>query len=251
MEKTSEKEANKSVRFSRDTDRKFSQIAEKLGRSKQDVFAQMVDYFYKSKKDPSDLSDEVLKKELSKGISRIQNDITELEEEHLTLILEEVRSHKLSFEAAQTTEAGKWQDNFQQWEAFMNQFKRMYLYDEGTKQVTGSLALVYNKANNTNSELVKVLALLTEIKTQVAATQSSVSTGSENVTTHITSEINKLVLSKDATEKRVRAIKNAYDELLQSYMEKRDQYNSITNSKSIEQLKADTLRDASRIFNLL
>jgi len=32
---------------------------------------QMVDYFYRSKKDPADLNDEVLKKELSSGVSRI------------------------------------------------------------------------------------------------------------------------------------------------------------------------------------
>jgi len=32
---------------------------------------EMVDYFYRSKKDPVDLNDEVLKKELSNGVSRI------------------------------------------------------------------------------------------------------------------------------------------------------------------------------------
>ena len=126
----------------------------------------------------------------------------------------------------------------------------MYRYDESTKQTAGSLALVYNKANDTHSQLVTVLEQLTEIKSQVAATQSSVSTGSEGVATHITKEINKLVLSKEAIEKRIKAIKHAYDELLKSYMEKREQYNSITNSKSIEQLKADTLRSASHINNL-
>jgi len=66
-----EKKYNKSVRFTEATDEKFGKIAEKLGRSKQDLLAEMVDYFYKSKKDPADLSDELLKKELGQGINRI------------------------------------------------------------------------------------------------------------------------------------------------------------------------------------
>jgi len=63
--------ADKSVRFSSETDRKFTALAAKTGRSKQELFALMVDYFYKSKKDPADLNDEMLKKEISQGINRI------------------------------------------------------------------------------------------------------------------------------------------------------------------------------------
>jgi hypothetical protein len=40
-------------------DEKFEKIALKLGRTKRQVFIQMVDYFYKSKKVPSDLNDEL------------------------------------------------------------------------------------------------------------------------------------------------------------------------------------------------
>jgi hypothetical protein len=56
----------KTVRFTEDTNTKFSKLALKLGRDKRVVFEQMVDYFYKSKKDPLDLNDELLKNTLLK-----------------------------------------------------------------------------------------------------------------------------------------------------------------------------------------
>ena len=57
----------KSVRYPEVTDQKFEKIALKLGRTKRKVFIQMVDYFYKSKKDPMDLNDELLKSTLLKN----------------------------------------------------------------------------------------------------------------------------------------------------------------------------------------
>lgn len=57
----------KSVRYPVSVDEKFEKIALKLGRTKRQVFMQMVDYFYKSKKDPSDLNDEFLKNALMKS----------------------------------------------------------------------------------------------------------------------------------------------------------------------------------------
>ena len=56
----------RSVRYPLITDQKFEKIALKLGRTKRQVFIQMVDYFYKSKKDPVDLNDELLKNTLLK-----------------------------------------------------------------------------------------------------------------------------------------------------------------------------------------
>ncbi|GAB4041784.1 BfmA/BtgA family mobilization protein [Spirosoma gilvum] len=82
-----EVKANKSVRFDSDTDLKFSKLSEKLGRSKQELFGQMVDYFYKSKKDPADLNDELLKKELGQGINRIISFIKTQEKEALSPML--------------------------------------------------------------------------------------------------------------------------------------------------------------------
>jgi hypothetical protein len=57
----------KSVRYPEVTDQKFEKIALKLGRTKRQVFIQMVDYFYRSKKDPADLNDELLKNTLLKN----------------------------------------------------------------------------------------------------------------------------------------------------------------------------------------
>ena len=58
---------NKSVRFNAMTGEKFEKIAIKLGRNKRLVFLQMVDYFYRSKKDPLDVNDELLKNTLLKN----------------------------------------------------------------------------------------------------------------------------------------------------------------------------------------
>ena len=57
----------RSVRYPVSVDQKFEKIALKLGRTKRQVFIQMVDYFYKSKKDPVDLNDELLKNALMKN----------------------------------------------------------------------------------------------------------------------------------------------------------------------------------------
>jgi cytochrome c556 len=89
-----EEKASKSVRFNSDTDLKFSKLSEKLGRSKQELFGQMVDYFYKSKKDPADLNDELLKKELGQGINRIISFIKTQEKEALTPLLADQRDLK-------------------------------------------------------------------------------------------------------------------------------------------------------------
>lgn len=49
----------KSIRYPVAIDGKLEKLALKFGRSKLELFKQMVDYFDKSKKDPSDLNDEV------------------------------------------------------------------------------------------------------------------------------------------------------------------------------------------------
>lgn len=61
----------KSIRFQVKVDEKLTFLSLKLGRTKKDLFVQMVDYFYRTKKDPIDLNDELLKKEITSGISKI------------------------------------------------------------------------------------------------------------------------------------------------------------------------------------
>ena len=58
---------NKTLRFSAETDEKLGKAAESFGLSKFQFFNQMVDYFYRTKKDPADINDEVLKKTLTKN----------------------------------------------------------------------------------------------------------------------------------------------------------------------------------------
>jgi len=60
-------ETLRTVKYSIKDDVKFEKIAMKLGRSKRLVFSQMLDYFYRSKKDPIDLNDELLKNTILKG----------------------------------------------------------------------------------------------------------------------------------------------------------------------------------------
>ncbi|HAF34738.1 MULTISPECIES: BfmA/BtgA family mobilization protein [Sphingobacterium] len=64
-------ENTRSVRFPVEVDGRLALLSRKLGRTKRQLVMEMVDYFYRSKKDPVDLNDEVLKKELSSGVNRI------------------------------------------------------------------------------------------------------------------------------------------------------------------------------------
>jgi hypothetical protein len=57
----------KSIRYTVSADTKLNTIALKLGRTKRQLFIQMVDYFHKSKKDPADINDELLKNTLLKN----------------------------------------------------------------------------------------------------------------------------------------------------------------------------------------
>jgi hypothetical protein len=73
----------KTLRFSISVDEKLQKVALKSGLTKLDFFIAMVDYFYKSKKDPRDLNDELLKKELNKKTDNIIGFIRTQEEELL------------------------------------------------------------------------------------------------------------------------------------------------------------------------
>jgi hypothetical protein len=73
----------KTLRFSISVDEKLQKVALKSGLTKLDFFIAMVDYFYKSKKDPRDLNDELLKKEINKKTDNIIGFIKTQEEELL------------------------------------------------------------------------------------------------------------------------------------------------------------------------
>lgn len=73
----------KTIRFPITADNKLQKMAEKCGLTKIEFFIAMVDYFYKSKKDPRDLNDELLKKELVKRTDRVIAFIRTMEDELL------------------------------------------------------------------------------------------------------------------------------------------------------------------------
>lgn len=56
----------RTIKYDMQTAHKMERIALKLGRPQRLVFAQMVDYFHRSKKDPKDVNDELLKNTLLK-----------------------------------------------------------------------------------------------------------------------------------------------------------------------------------------
>ena len=57
----------KSLRFSVETDTKLGKLALKYGYSKFQFFNQMVEYFHRTKKDPADVNDELLKRTLGRN----------------------------------------------------------------------------------------------------------------------------------------------------------------------------------------
>ncbi|MCT1525077.1 BfmA/BtgA family mobilization protein [Sphingobacterium hotanense] len=65
-QKTSEEKTLRTIKYDIQTAQKMERIALKLGRPQRLVFMQMVDYFHRSKKDPKDVNDELLKNTLLK-----------------------------------------------------------------------------------------------------------------------------------------------------------------------------------------
>lgn len=57
----------KSVRFDQATNAKLEALAAKLGLSKRALVIKMIDYFYRTGKDPGDINDELLKNNLAKS----------------------------------------------------------------------------------------------------------------------------------------------------------------------------------------
>jgi hypothetical protein len=73
----------KTIRFPITADSRLQKMADKCGLTRIDFFIAMVDYFYKSKKDPRDINDELLKKELVKRSDTTIGFIRTMEEELL------------------------------------------------------------------------------------------------------------------------------------------------------------------------
>lgn len=64
---THDNDNKRTVKYSVETDAKLQKLADGAGCSKRDFFILMVEYFYRTKKDPKDINDELLKRALSKN----------------------------------------------------------------------------------------------------------------------------------------------------------------------------------------
>jgi hypothetical protein len=62
-----EQENVNTVKYPALLDAKFVKVASSLALTKRQLFIKMVDYFYRTKKDPSDINDELLKTSLAKS----------------------------------------------------------------------------------------------------------------------------------------------------------------------------------------
>ena len=157
----SSEKADKSVRFSAETDRKFSTLAAKTGRSKQELFSLMVDYFYKSKKDPADLNDDMLKKEINQGINRIISFIKTQENDALVPLLAQSMENKTQLE-----QLNKWKENFTQW--FLGLF-----YEAKTKSWGGKLNDLGKSIENNSQNLIRTRESLQNAVDELRAYQES------------------------------------------------------------------------------
>lgn len=212
-----DKIANKSVRFGRDTDLKFSKLSEKLGRSKQELFGQMVDYFYKSQKDPGDLNDEMLKKELGQGINRIISFIKTQEKEALTPIMADQREvqRSLSFLIKQF-------DAFFNFDA-ENYIHGFYLDSQGERQTETQNVLTQHKELHKHQQTMA--AELQKLLSETRSYQNEVRTHREG---------------KSALKVKFRAI-------LDNYIQQRDALNTLTQGRAVKDLQEHT---RSQVDNL-
>lgn len=62
-----EKDNVNTVKYPALLDIKFAKVASSLGMTKRELFVKMVEYFYRTKKDPSDINDDLLKSSFAKS----------------------------------------------------------------------------------------------------------------------------------------------------------------------------------------
>ncbi len=212
-----EDKATKSVRFNPDTDLKFSKLSEKLGRSKQELFGQMVDYFYKTKKDPGDLNYELLKKELGQGINRIISFIKTQEKEALTPMMVDQRELQRSLSFL-----------IQQIDGFFNVDKENYIhgfYLDSQNEREKEAANLLKKQQDLEKQQQSMAAELQKLLSETRSYQ-------DGVKTHRT--------GKDALKAKFRAILN-------HYIQQRDALNTLTSGRIIKELQENA---RSQVDNL-
>ena len=202
-----ESKANKSVRFGGDTDLKFSKLSEKLGRSKQELFGQMVDYFYKSKKDPGDLNDELLKKELGQGINRIISFIKTQEKEALTPMMADGRELQRSLSFL-----------IKQFDGFFNVDAENYIhgfYLKSQRERASENATLLNRQQDLEKQQRETVQELQKLLTEARTYQSEGRTHLE----------------------RREVLKAKFRAILDSYIQQRDALNTLTQGRAVKDLQ--------------
>jgi hypothetical protein len=205
-----EVKASKSVRFDSDTDLKFSKLSEKLGRSKQELFGQMVDYFYKSKKDPLDLNDELLKKELGQGINRIIAFIKTQEKEALSPMLADLAQLQRTLTR-------------------LNAQHEQFFQTKNDQEVTGFFIQTQRR-------------LLKEHQTEQQQQQEMAQT-LQNLLSEARSHQNEVRLQQEAKK----GLKAKFMAILDHYVLQRDAMNALTQGRLIKELQENT---RSQVNNL-
>ena len=212
-----ELKANKSVRFGGDTDLKFSKLSEKLGRSKQELFGQMVDYFYKSQKDPGDLNDELLKKELGQGINRIISFIKTQEKEALTPILADGRELQRNLTA------------------FVRLFSRFFRVD-AQNYVYGFFEETHQKRA---TESVNLLTKQTDLEKK----QQSMADKLDKMLQEARTYQSEVKLHQE--EKK--ALKAKFGAILRHYMLQREALNSLTQGRALRELEENVQQQLNNL----
>ena len=202
-----DKLANKSVRFGGDVVLKFSKLSEKLGRSKQELFGQMVDYFYKSQKDPGDLNDELLKKELGQGINRIISFIKTQEKEALTPILADGRELKRAVASLHQQVSG------------------LFGYD-----AEGYIEGFYAETQDLRHREAKLIGKDQE---KLHKQQQDMATELQK----LLSETRTYQSEQKAYRQGKNALKAKFRALLDTYIQQREALNALTNGRAVKELQ--------------
>jgi hypothetical protein len=233
------KEDTKSLRFPEETDKKLTKLADKLGHSKRDLFIQMVDYFDKSKKDPADLNDDLLKKDISQGINRIISFIKTQEKDTLAPMLAEVREDHQAVLLADRRQIATWNKYGVSWDKHRSDWTTFQKSFADLFRMPPPMALSKDKP--------KPEGYLGEEFTSLHQEVSNLRSETKQEMASLRLEARNALLAHQTLARREEALKTGFTTLLENYIAQRDKLNSLTNAKVIDQLQKDTLERIQKL----
>jgi len=175
-----------SIRYPKEVDIKLEKLVKGFKRSKKELFCQMVEYFYRNKKDPSDPGDEMLQRELSSGINRILSFIRQQEKDFLLPMLTDTGIIK-----ATLSEQKKLQQAMGNY-LLADTVKTELLIAENKRLVEGIKSLVSNHTEKEvlKGEFLKLLEYYISQREEMGWTTSSAK--KEELISHIKTSIKNL-----------------------------------------------------------